>query len=70
MKSSFTLYFSFYLWSITLPGANGTPRFDLSQDETARVTSENLTDHQILIERVINKTFADNSISLASSDTI
>ena len=50
MKSSFTLYFSFYLWSITIPGANGTPRFDLSQDETARVTSENLTDHQILIE--------------------
>ena len=70
MKSSFTLYFSFYLWSITLPGANGTPRFDLSQDETARVTSENLTDHQILIERVINKTFADNSISLDASDTI
>ena len=34
------------------------------------MTSENLTDHQILIERVINKTFADNSISLDASDTI
>ena len=62
MTSIFTLYLSFYLWSIALPKANGTPRFDLLQDETARVTSENLIDQQILIERVINKTFDDNSI--------
>ena len=59
-----------YLWNISLPGNNGTPRFDLSKDEASCVTSENLTSHQILIERVINKTFADNSIPLDVSDTI
>ena len=41
------------------------------QDEAARLTSvQNLTHHQILIKRVINKTFADNSISLDASDVI
>ena len=49
---------------------NGTPHFDLSEDETASVTTENLTNHQILIERVINKTFADHSIPLNVSDRI
>ena len=65
-----TICISFYLWSIALPGNNGTPRFDLSKDEACCVTSQNLTHHQILIERVINKTFSDNSIPLDVSDSI
>ena len=52
-----SLHISFYLWSISLPGNNGTPRFDLSQDECCHVSPESLTSQQILIERVIKKTF-------------
>ena len=64
-----SLHISLYLWNIALPGSNGKPHFDLSQDETC-VNSENLTHHQILIERVIRKTFTDHSIPLDVSDTI
>lgn len=61
---------SFYLWSISKPGKNGTPHFDLSEDPAATVKSENLTYKQILLERVIKKTFKDNSIPLDVTDTI
>ena len=47
-----------------MPGKTGTPHFDLSQDEEACVTSENLTPRQILEERVIGKTFSHYSIPL------
>ena len=65
-----SLHNSFYLWSISLPGNNGTPRFDLSQDECCQVRSENVTPQQILIERVIKKTFVDYSIPLDVSEQI
>lgn len=61
---------SFYLWTISLPGKNGTPRFDLSKDKEACVVSENLTPRQILLERVITKVFAHYSIPLDITDNI
>ena len=39
------------------PGKNGTPSFDLSDDDEAKINTEGLTDHQILVERVIRKVF-------------
>ena len=53
-----------------MPGKNGTPHFDLSKDPAATVESENLTYKQILLERVIRKTFKDRSIPLNATDTI
>ena len=64
-----SLHISFYLWNIALPDSNGTLHVDLSQDENC-VNLENLTHHQILIDGVIKKTFADHSIPLDVSDTI
>ena len=65
-----SLHISFYLWSISLPGNNGTQCFDLSQDECCHVSSESLTSQQILITGVIKKTFSDYSIPLDVSDQI
>ena len=53
-----------------MPGKSGTPHLDLSKDKEAYVTSENLMPRQILVERVITKTFAHYSIPLDISDTI
>ena len=39
------------------PGKNGTPSFDLSDDDEAKINTEGLTDYQILVERVIRKFF-------------
>jgi len=64
------LFFSFYLWSISHPGKTGTPKFDLSEDHEACVSSENLSSHQLIIERVIVKTFKHYHIPLDISDTI
>ena len=61
---------SFYLWSISTPGRNGTPRTDLTEDVAANVTSNSLTPDQLLLERVIAKTFTDNNIRLDITDTI
>ena len=55
---------------ITMPEKNGTPHFDLSKDPAATVESENLTYKQILLERVIRKTFKDRSIPLNVTNTI
>ena len=41
-----------------------TPHFDLSKDTAITVESENLTYKQILLERVILKTFKDKCIPL------
>ena len=61
---------SFYLWSISTPGRNGTPRTDLIEDVGANITSISLTPDQLLLERVIAKTFLDNNIQLYITDTI
>ena len=69
-RCTFAFLFSFYIWSIALPGKTGTPHFDLSQDKGACVTSENLTPRQILVGRVIRKTFSRYSIPLNITDNI
>jgi len=61
------LFFSFYQWIISHPGKTGTPKLDLSEDQKACVSAENLTSHQLLIERIIiNKTEDQKSKSSAS----
>ena len=53
-----------------MSGKTGTPHFDLSQDKEAYVTSENLIPRQILVEKVIRKTFSCYSIPLDITDII
>ena len=62
--------YSFYLWNISTPGKNGVPRIDLTEDPAAKVTPENLTSNQLLLERVITKALTDNKIQLQITDTI
>ena len=61
---------SFYLWSISTPGSNGSPHTDLTEDVVTNITSISLTPDQLLLERVIAKTFTDNNIQLDIMDTI
>lgn len=53
-----------FLYSISHPGKNGTPLIDLSSDDEAKVTTEGLTSHQIIIDRVIKKIFFKYGITL------
>ena len=64
------MLFSFWLWSISRPGSTGTPHVDLSGDQEAAVSAENLTPRQVIIERVITKTFKHYHIPLDISDNI
>ena len=69
----FFLSLSFYLWSISHPGRNGTPQLDLCEDEEASVSVENLSrlsPCQLAVERVIVKTFTHYKIPLDVSDSI
>lgn len=71
ISQSYCVYLiSFYLWSISMPEKNGTPHFNLSEDPTATVKSENLSYKQLLLERVIMKMFKDHSIPLDVTDII
>ena len=60
-----------YLWSISLPGKNGTPNSNLCQDKEAQMAN---TSQFILVplahERVITKVFNHYAIPLEISDTI
>ena len=67
---TYTRTFSFYLWSISSPGRTGCPRVDLSDDPTAQITLHNLTQQQILVERVIAKSLSDNSIPIGITETV
>ena len=66
----FILIFSHFLYSVSHPGKNGTPSFDLSDDDEAKINTEGLTDHQILVERVIRKVFFKYSILLDITDKV
>ena len=61
---------SFYLWSISHPGKKGTPKYDLSQDEEACVSSADFTPDQLLYERIITKVFKHYEVSLEITDEI
>ena len=62
---------SYYLWSISLPGGNGAPNFDLSKDQEAQVAiSSNFTTLQLAHERVITKVFSHYAIPLEITDAI
>ena len=63
--------FSYYLWSISFPGKNGTPLSDLSKDKEAQVAnSSKFTLVQLAHERVINKVFVHYAIPLEITDAI
>ena len=73
VSCTFFLSLSFYLWSISHPGRNGTPQLDLCEDEEASVSVENLSrlsPCQLALERVIVKTFTHYKIPLDVSDNI
>ena len=64
-------YSSCYLWSISLPGKNGTPNSNLRQDKEAQVANTcKFTLVQLAHERVITKVFNHYAIPLEISDTI
>ena len=66
-----SVLFSYYLWSISLPGRNGAPNFDLSEDQEAQVAnSSNFTAVQLTHERVITKIFSHYAIPLEITDAI
>lgn len=61
------------MWGIARPGISGTPQFDLSEDDEVSISEENqlkLTPPQVLLERVIMKTFAHYRIPLDVNDRI
>ena len=59
------ILFSYYLWSISLPGGNGAPNFDLSKDQEAQVAiSSNFIALQLAHERVITKVFSHYALKL------
>lgn len=60
---------SYYLWSISKPGKNGTPTLDLSK-ECELLSSSKFTHTQLAYERVIKTIFKHYAIPLEVSDTI
>ena len=71
LKLFISCFFGLWLWGVSRPGGGaGAPRVDLSEDYEAGVSAENLTPHQLLIERVIIKTFKHYHTPLDISDTI
>ena len=70
MTSVLLFSFSFFLWSISHPGKNGHPTFDLSKDKDATVSSKELTSVQLSLERVITKVFCHYAIPIDISNSI
>ena len=63
--------FSYYLWSISLPGKNGSPNMDLSKDKEAQVASPDcFTSVQLAHKRIITKVFSHYAIPLEITDAI
>ena len=58
------------MWSVSHPGKNGHPQFDLSADEEATVSSAGLTPLQLSYEQVITKIFNHYEIPLDITDPI
>ena len=58
------MFFSYFLWSISHPGQNGVPTYNLKGDKDATVFESTLTPTQLAIEHVISKVFTHYSIPL------
>ena len=60
---------TYNLYSISHPNKHGLPMHDLSSDEEATPdTSETLTNHQLLIERIITRVFSEYNICCVIDD--
>ena len=56
---------------MSLPGKDGQPLFDLSEDHDVQVdTSGGLTERQVSIERVIKKVLSSQSVETAIADSV
>lgn len=62
---------SYFLYNITHPTKHGVPQVDLSDDEEVRnAAQENLSGNQLLIERVICKTFTYHRCNVIITDRL
>ena len=68
----YTYLYSYYIYNISRPTKYGVPQVDLSSDEeVSKATVESsLTYNQLLIERVICKTFAHHRCDVIISDRL
>ena len=64
------MFFSYFLWSISHPGQNGVPTYNLKGDKDATVFESTLTPTQLALERVISKVFTHYSIPLEITEDI
>ena len=62
--------YSYFLYSITHPGKNGVPLFDLSADNEAQISDEGFSLHQAAIERIIKKIFFKYNIYVDITDKV
>ena len=64
------MFFSYFLWSISHPGQNGVPTYNLKGDKDATVFESTLTPTQLALERVISKVLTHYSIPLEITEDI
>ena len=67
----FVLFSSYFLWSISHPGKIGSPNYDQSGENQAKVSfSDGLTISQVKLEQIITKVFNHYEFLLSISETI
>ena len=63
-------HFSYFLYNISHPNKYGVPQIDLSAEKMFTLQQDSLTNNQLLVERVICKTFAHHHCDVVITDRI